>query len=130
MLVGYQINGMLPMKLRSAFAALLVAVCGSHPSSAGSDSTILVELCEKYAALPKNGEVTPEFIQLKSSCAGYINSHVKMSKPEDGFCMPKGYNMDDLTTVYLDWVKKNPDRVKEPAKDTMTAALTVAYPCK
>jgi Rap1a immunity proteins len=117
------------MKFRLTCAALISILAGTGPSTAGSDSADLVELCEKYVALPKTGEVTPEFIQLKSSCAGYINSHVKMSKPEDGFCVPKGYNMDDFATIFMDWVKKNPDRVKEPTKITMTAALSEKYPC-
>ncbi len=109
--------------------ALAATALGSLPACA-DDSTPLVELCESYLGLPRPIEqVTPEFIQLKSSCAGFINSHVKMSKPEDGFCVPKGYNMDDLATIYLDWAKKHPDRWKEPTKVTMTAALSEAYPC-
>ncbi len=111
-------------------AALAATAVGSLPACA-DDSTPLVELCERYLDLPRPIEqVTAEFIQLKSSCAGFINSHVKMSKPEDGFCIPKGYNMDDLAKVYLDWTKKHPDRWKEPTKVTMTAALSEAYPCR
>jgi hypothetical protein len=106
------------------FATTLV----STPSLAG-ESTPLIELCEQFLALPKGGEVTTSYIQLKSSCAGYINSHVKMSKPEDGFCVPKGYNMDDLAVVYIDWVKKNPGREKDSTTNTMTEALSQAYPC-
>lgn len=93
------------------------------------DSTILVELCEKYTALPKNGEVNAEFIQLKSSCAGFVNSHMIMSKPEDGYCRPKSYNMDDLVTVYMDWVGRNRDRIGEPTKVTLSAAFAEHYPC-
>lgn len=124
----------MPPMLRS-FAAMIGATAlattalGSLPACA-DDSTPLVELCERFLGLPRPIEqVTPEFIQLKSSCAGFINSHVKMSKPEDGFCVPKGYNMDDLAKIYLDWARKHPDRWQEPTKVTMTAALSQAYPC-
>lgn len=110
-------------------ACLATAIVLAVPAQA-DQSGDLVELCEKFVALPKNGEVTADYIQLKSSCAGFINSHVKMSKPEDGFCVPKGYNMDDLAGVYLAWVKKHPDRVAEPTKVTMTEALIEVYPCK
>ncbi len=109
--------------------ALAAAAVGGRPACA-DDSTPLVELCERYLGLPRPIEqVTAEFIQLKSSCAGFINSHVKMSKPEDGFCVPHGYNMDDLAKIYLDWARKHPDRWQEPTKVTMTAALSQAYPC-
>ncbi len=113
-----------------ALSATLMVTIGAAAARA-DDSVALVDLCKSYLALPqpKDGEVTPEFIQLKSSCAGFINSHAKMSKPEDGFCIPKGYNMDDLARVYMKWVEKNPDRIKEPTKTTMTAALAEVYKC-
>ena len=114
-------------KLTVAALALAATFAGS---ARADETTPLVELCQSFVALPKNGEVTPEYIQLKSSCAGFINSHVKMSKPEDGFCVPKGYNMDDLATVFMDWANKHQDRWKEPTKVTMTAALSETYPCK
>lgn len=120
------------MKASTLYAAgAMLLVSGLAPAAHAGDSIALVELCKSYLALPapKDGEVTPEFIQLKSSCAGFINSHVKMSKPEDGFCIPKGYNMDDLARVYMRWVEKNPGRVKEPTKVTMTAALSEVYKC-
>jgi len=120
------------MKASTLYATgAMLLICGLAPAARADDSATLVELCKSYMALPapKDGEVTPEFIQLKSSCAGFINSHVKMSKPEDGFCIPKGYNMDDLVRVYMKWVEKNPDRVKEPTKITMTAALSEVYKC-
>ena len=117
-----------PGVLRSL--ALAIAVSGALPAQ-GDDSRPLVELCESYLGLPRPIEaVTPEFIQLKSSCAGFINSHVKMSKPEDGYCVPKGYNMDELAKVYLDWARKHPGRWNEPTRTTLTAALSEAFPCK
>lgn len=109
--------------------AITLAAFMSAGTARADDSADLVQLCEKYLALPKTTEVTAEYIQLKSSCAGFINSHMHMSKPEDGFCRPKKYDMDDLARVYMDWLKKNPDRIKEPTKVTMTAALTEVYPC-
>jgi Rap1a immunity proteins len=115
--------------MKSAALSLVLATALFTTPSHADQSTPLVELCEQYVALPKSGEVTSNFIQLKSSCAGFINSHVKMSKPEDGFCVPKGYSMDDLPVVYLAWVKKNPARISEPTKVTMTEALTEVYPC-
>ncbi len=114
--------------LAATLAATLATTLNSATARA-DESTPLIELCEQYLALPKNGEVNSEFIQLKSSCAGFINSHVKMSKPEDGFCIPKGYNMDDLARHYMEWIKKNPGREKDPTKITMTEALSQAYPC-
>jgi Rap1a immunity proteins len=104
---------------------LLLAPC----TSLADESVPLVELCKSYMALPKGGEVTSEFIQLKSSCAGFINSAFRMSKPEDGFCRPANYNMDDLVKVYMAWALKNPDRWKEPTRLTMAEALKEAYPC-
>lgn len=113
------------------FVPALFAASAVLPATALADqSGDLVELCEKFIALPKTGEVTADYIQLKSSCAGFINSHVKMSKPEDGFCVPKGYNMDDLATVFMAWIKKHPERVKDATKVTMTEALSEVYPCK
>lgn len=114
-----------------AASALALALLPATAARADT-SKDLIELCTKYLALPalKEGEVTPEFIQLKSSCAGFLNSHVKMSKPEDGYCVPKGYNMDDLARHYMAWVAKNPGRAGEPTKVTMSAALAEAYPCK
>lgn len=111
--------------------AILLALGGSLTAARADDSTVLLELCTKYMAtpVPKEGEFSAEFIQLKSSCAGFINSHVKMSKPEDGFCIPKGYNMDDLVKVYAAYMAKNPDKVKEPTRTTMTAALAEVYKC-
>lgn len=119
---------------RSAYlriCAILLALSGTVPLARADDSTVLLELCTKYQATPapKEGEFSAEFIQLKSSCAGFINSHVKMSKPEDGFCIPKGYNMDDLVKVYMGYMSKNPDKVKEPTRTTMTAALAEVYKC-
>lgn len=112
-------------------ACAIAAGFPNGPTARADDSMPLVELCEQFFALPRPiKDVTPEYIQLKSSCAGFINSHVKMSKPEDGFCVPKGYNMDDLAQVYLDWARKHQDRLSEPTKVTMTAALSEAYPCK
>ena len=94
------------------------------------ESGPLIELCQQYLALPKPGEqITAEYIQLKSSCAGFINSHVKMSKPEDGFCRPQHYELDDLVKVYMAWVAKHPERAKDPTKVTMTQALAEVYPC-
>ncbi len=113
-------------------ATLLTATVAATLNSAtawADESTPLIELCQQFLALPKGGDVTAEYIQLKSSCAGFINSHVKMSKPEDGFCVPKGYNMDDLARNYMEWIKKNPGRDKDPTKVTMTEALTQVYPC-
>lgn len=117
--------------LKSIAAAACVAALLSAPAARADDSKALVELCGQYLALPplKEGEVTPEFIQLKSSCAGFLNSHVKMSKPEDGYCIPKGYNMDDLARHYMAWIGKNPERAGEPTRVTMSAALAQAYPC-
>ncbi len=73
--------------------------------------------------------MTAEFLQLKSSCAGFINSAVKMSKPEDGFCRPQHYDMDDLVARYMTWVGTHADRLNEPTKVTIAAALAEAYPC-
>lgn len=118
------------MKAPLARVASMLVLATTQASVAMADeSGPLVDLCKSYLALPKDGEVTAEFIQLKSSCAGFINSHVKMSKPEDGFCIPKGYNMDDLVRVYMAWVEQHQDRVKEPTKVTMSAALSEKYPC-
>lgn len=102
------------------------------PAAQADDSKDLLDLCTKYLATPapKEGEFSADFIQLKSSCAGFINSHVKMSKPEDGFCIPKGYNMDDLAKVYAAYMAKNPEQVSAPTKTTMTAALAEVYKCK
>lgn len=116
-------------KATALLTALLAANLAAGLQARADDSVALVELCRTFVALPKPGEVTPEYIQLKSSCAGFINSHVKMSKPEDGFCLPKGYNMDDLAKVYMAWADKHPERVKDPTKVTMTEALTEVYPC-
>ena len=43
--------------------------------------------------------------------------------------MRKGYNMDDLARAYMAWAEKHPERLKEPTKVTMTAALSEAYRC-
>lgn len=115
--------------LGSAFSIAALSL-GLPPPAHADESIPLVELCDSFLKLPAPGDqVTSEYIQLKSSCAGFINSHVKMSKPEDGFCVPKGYNMDDLARVYLAWANKHPDRWKEPTRVTMTEALSEAYPC-
>ena len=116
-------------KATAVLTTLIAVSLYAIPAARADDSTPLVELCRAFLALPKTGEVTTEYIQLKSSCAGFINSHVKMSKPEDGFCIPKGYNMDDLAKVYLAWADKHQDRWNDPTKITMTEALTEAYPC-
>jgi Rap1a immunity proteins len=116
------------MKLSTAMVFLAALAAFGAPARA-DQSKDLIELCEQYLALPKGGEVTSGFIVLKSSCAGFINSHFKMSKPEDGFCRPKNYNMDDLATIYMSWVKKHPDRIGEPTKVTMSEALAEVYPC-
>lgn len=100
----------------------------SRPAQA-DESGPLIDLCTRYQALPANGEVNSDFIQLKSSCAGFINSHFRMSKPEDGFCRPKNYDMDNLVKVYMAWIKTHPERAAEPTKVTMSAALAEAYPC-
>jgi Rap1a immunity proteins len=115
--------------MKSAALALLLAAALHTAPAHADESTPLIELCAQFVALPKVVEVTADYIQLKSSCAGFINSHVKMSKPEDGFCVPKGYNMDDLARHYMEWIKKNPGREKDPTKVTMTEALTQVYPC-
>jgi Rap1a immunity proteins len=115
--------------MKSAALSLILAATLTSAPAYADESTPLVELCEQFLALPKGGEVTSNIIQLRSSCAGFINSHVKMSKPEDGFCVPKGYSMDDLAVNYMNWIKKNPGREKDPTKVTMTEALTLAYPC-
>lgn len=114
-----------------ASAATLLIFTAAMPVARADDSTVLLELCTKYLATPapKDGEFSAEFIQLKSSCAGFINSHVKMSKPEDGFCIPKGYNMDDLAKAYAAYMAKHPEQVTEPTKTTMTAALAEVYKC-
>jgi hypothetical protein len=114
--------------MRTLAALAFVAAALASPARA-DQSTDLVHLCEQYQALPKTGEVSSEFIQLKSSCAGFINSQMRMSKPEDGFCRPKNYDMDDLVKVYMAWVKKHPDRIGDPTKVTMSEALREAYPC-
>lgn len=115
--------------MKSLIASALLATSLTSVSALADESTPLIELCQEFLALPKGGDVTAEYIQLKSSCAGFINSHVKMSKPEDGFCVTKGYNMDDLARHYMDWIKKNPGREKDPTKVTMTEALAQVYPC-
>lgn len=111
--------------------AIVLALAGQSSAAHADDSTVLLELCTKYIATPapKEGEFSSEYIQLKSSCAGFINSHVKMSKPEDGFCVPKGYNMDDLAKVYAAYMAKNPGRAAEPTRTTMSAALSEVYKC-
>jgi Rap1a immunity proteins len=115
---------MLPVK--PIFFTLLLLV----PSAAYADeSTPLVELCKSYVALPKGGEVTSDFIQLKSSCAGFINSAFRMSKPEDGFCRPAKYDMDDLAKIYMNWANDHSDRWKEPTQVTIAEALKSSYPC-
>ncbi len=116
-------------KALAILSILIGANLATGPAARADDSVTLVELCRAFVALPKPGEVTTEYIQLKSSCAGFINSHVKMSKPEDGFCVPKGYNMDDLAKFYLAWADKHPERLKDATKVTMTEALTEVYPC-
>ena len=115
--------------MKSLIASALLASSLSSVSALADESTPLIELCQEFLALPKGGDVTAEYIQLKSSCAGFINSHVKMSKPEDGFCVTKGYNMDDLARHYMEWIKNNPGREKDPTKVTMTEALAQVYPC-
>ena len=111
----------------SIIAALLIV----SPGAAQADeSTPLVELCKSWEALPKGGEVTSDYIQLKSSCVGFINSAFRMSKPEDGFCRPEHYNMDDLAKHYMAWASQHPERWKEPTKVTIADALKDAYPCE
>lgn len=120
------------MKHPKALAAAAICACLGLDAPARADTSAdLIELCRKFLAVerPADGVVDTNFIQLKSSCSGFINSHVKMSKPEDGFCVPKGYNMDDLAQVYMAWVEKNPSRLSEPTKVTMTEALSERYPC-
>ena len=115
----------------SLAVAIVLASAGQISSAHADDSTALLKLCTKYLATsaPKEGEFSSEYIQLKSSCAGFINSHVKMSKPEDGFCIPKGYNMDDLARVYAAYMAKHPERADEPTRTTMSAALSEVYKC-
>ena len=109
---------------------VLVSLLMLVPSVAFADESVsLVELCKSYVALPKGGEVTSEFIQLKSSCAGFINSAFRMSKPEDGFCRPANYDMDDLVKVYMGWANTHPDRWNEATRVTIAEALKPSYPC-
>lgn len=116
--------------MRYTIAAALGLICAAAAPSKADESASLVELCKAFVALPPPGDnVTSDYIQLKSSCAGFINSAVKMSKPEDGFCRPKAYNMDDLAKVYMDWAQKHPERWKEPTKITIAAALAEVFPC-
>ena len=110
----------------SILAALLII---SPCVVLADESTPLVELCKSYDALPKTGEVTAEYIQLKSSCVGFINSAFRMSKPEDGFCRPEKYNMDDLAKHYMAWATQHPERWKDPTRVTIAEALKDAYPC-
>ena len=109
------------------FAALIIV---SPCAALADESTPLVELCKSWEALPKGGEVTSDYIQLKSSCVGFINSAFRMSKPEDGFCRPAHYNMDDLAKHYMAWATQHPERWKEPTKVTIADALKDAYPCE
>ena len=113
----------------AALAIFLVGQLTRTQTASADESTPLVELCKSFLALPKSTEVTTDYIQLKSSCAGFINSAVRMSKPEDGFCRPKAYNKDDLARYYLDWAEKHPDRWKDPTRMTIAEALTEVYPC-
>ena len=117
--------------LRNTCAASLVlafALAGQTPACA-DDSSVLIDLCRQYVAFPKGGEVTSDFIQLKSSCAGFINSTVRLSRADDGFCRPPHVDMDELTRIYMAWVDKHPDRLKEPTKVTISAAMAEVYVC-
>jgi hypothetical protein len=116
--------------MRCAIAfTFAILLCASAPARA-DESTPLVELCKQYLALPKPGDtVTSEYIQLKSSCAGFINSALKLSRPDDNICRPKSIGLDELATLYMAWAGKHQDRWKDPTKVTIAAALSEAFPC-
>ena len=101
------------------------------PAAHADESTVLIELCKQYAALPvpAGSEVSTEYIQLKSSCAGFLGATIRMSRPDDGICRPDRFNIDELTRIYLAWAGKNPDKWSKPTKDTIMEAFKDVYPC-
>ena len=118
-------------RLRNTCAGALVlafALVGQNAARA-DDSTVLIDLCKQYVGLSKSDVVTTEYLRLKSACAGFINSDVRLSRPDDGFCRPPHVDMDELTRIYMAWVDKHPDRVKEPTKVTISAAMAEVYLC-
>jgi hypothetical protein len=113
--------------LRIAAAMMALAIPAAH----ADESTVLIDLCKQYAALPapSGGDVTAGYIQLKSSCAGFLGSTIRLSRPDDGICRPDRFNIDDLAHTYLAWAEKNPDKWGRPTKETIIEAFKDVYPC-
>ena len=117
---------MKPFACALAGLGLLTAVQTAN----ADDSTVLIDLCKQYAALPApTGGVTSEYIQLKSSCAGFLGSTIRLSRPDDGICRPDKFNIDELVKPYLDWTEKHPDQQTHPTRETIMAAFADVYPC-
>ena len=112
-------------RLIIAAAALALQAGTAYAADEAKD---LIDLCRKYQAYPKT-EFTQDLIRLKSSCAGVLNAHIRVSRPDSGYCRPKQVDMDELTRIYLAWADRNPDRWKDPRAVTVDAAFAEVYPC-
>ena len=112
-------------RTRLVVAALAFQTAGAYAADEAKD---LIELCKIYQAIPKT-EFSQDLIRYRSSCAGVLNAHIRVSRPDSGYCRPKQVDMDELTRIYLAWADRNPDRWKEPRAVTVDAAFAEVYPC-
>ena len=115
------------MRARVLAAAIFSAAFCQH-ALAADEAKDLIDLCRKYQAYPKT-EFTQDLIRLRSSCAGVLNAHIRVSRPDSGYCRPKDINMEELTRVYLAWADRNPDRWTDPRAVTVDAAFAEVFPC-
>jgi hypothetical protein len=113
--------------LRLAATLIVFGVELAH----ADESSVLIDLCRQYTALPAptGGDVSAHYIQLKSSCAGFLGSTIRLSRPDDGICRPDRINIDDLAHVYLAWAEQNQDKWGRPTRETIIEAFKDIYPC-
>ncbi|MGL4397595.1 MAG: Rap1a/Tai family immunity protein [Hyphomicrobium sp.] len=115
-------------------AALAAATSLALPSAsiqAADEAIVLIELCKAYKAVPvpADGQFSQDYIRLKSSCAGVLNAHMRLARPDSGYCKPREVSMDTLTDIYVAWADRNTTRWTEPRHVTVDAAFAEAYPC-
>jgi hypothetical protein len=79
----------------------------------------LLELCSPQASDAGHG-----------ICLGYIIGSLDTSVVRGGMCPPPSLTHGQVRDTVLEFMRKHPERLQEPAPHLIVAAMAEAFPCR
>jgi hypothetical protein len=114
--------------MRTLIAGLLLAVsCGSYADVKENTGNKLLTLCGDRGICMMYLQGFSEGMMLFPSLAG-IPAETNLSDVY-GYCIPKGVSNEQVTDVFIKYLKDNPAERHKPAAILALLSLRAAFPC-